>query len=78
MAATELILRLVGGDTEIVCGKLKSLKGFLKSNFELGPNGISYSAHQDSLAYLDANSGALASANQLPEPRARPQTRLLD
>jgi hypothetical protein len=30
------------------------------------------------LEHLDAKSGALASANQLPEPRAPPQTRLLD
>jgi hypothetical protein len=34
---TDLIPRLVGGDTEIVCGKLKGLKGFLKPNFELEP-----------------------------------------
>ena len=30
------------------------------------------------LDYLDAKSGAQASANQLPEPRAPPQTRLFD
>jgi hypothetical protein len=34
---TGLMPRLVGGNTEIVCGKLKSCKGFLKPNFELGP-----------------------------------------
>jgi hypothetical protein len=30
------------------------------------------------LDHLDAKSGALASANQLPEPRAPPQARLFD
>jgi hypothetical protein len=30
--------RLVGGDTEIICVKLKSCNRFLKPNFELGPN----------------------------------------
>jgi hypothetical protein len=37
---TELIPRLVGGDAELCCGKLKKGKGFLKPNFELGPNDI--------------------------------------
>jgi hypothetical protein len=36
-AETELMPRLVGGDTEIVCGKLKDPKRFLKPNFEPGP-----------------------------------------
>ena len=36
-AETELMPRLVVGYTELVCGKLKSGKGFLKPNFELGP-----------------------------------------
>jgi hypothetical protein len=35
---TELMPRLVGGNTETVCGKLKKGKGFLKPNFELGPS----------------------------------------
>ena len=34
---TELMLRLVGGYAETVCGKLKSCKGFLIPNFERGP-----------------------------------------
>jgi hypothetical protein len=34
----ELMPRLVVGDAERCCGKLKSWKGFLKPNFELGPN----------------------------------------
>jgi hypothetical protein len=34
VAATELMPRLVGGDTETVCGKLKKGKGFLEPNFE--------------------------------------------
>jgi hypothetical protein len=37
VTATELMPRLVGGDTETVCGKWKRGKGFLKPNFELGP-----------------------------------------
>jgi hypothetical protein len=30
--------KLVGGYTELSCSKLKKGKGFLKPNFELGPN----------------------------------------
>jgi hypothetical protein len=37
VAATELMPRLVGGDTETVCSKLKRGNRFLKPNFELGP-----------------------------------------
>ena len=35
---TDLMPRLVGGNTELDGGKLKSWKGFLKPNFGLGPN----------------------------------------
>jgi hypothetical protein len=35
---TELMPSLVGGNTERAGGKLKSSKGFLKPNFERGPN----------------------------------------
>jgi hypothetical protein len=38
VAGTELMQSLVGDNTETVCGKLKSWKGFLKPNFELGPS----------------------------------------
>jgi hypothetical protein len=38
MIEAELMLRLVGGNAETVCCKLKSWKGFLKPNFEVGPN----------------------------------------
>jgi hypothetical protein len=34
---TELMPRLVGGDTERCCGKLNKGKGFLKPNFERRP-----------------------------------------
>jgi hypothetical protein len=37
VAETELMSSLVVGDTETVCRKLKSWKGFLKPNFEMGP-----------------------------------------
>jgi hypothetical protein len=37
VAGAELMLRLVGGYTEIVCGKLKKGNRFLKPNFEVGP-----------------------------------------
>ena len=37
MAGTELMPRLVGGDTETVCGKLKRGKRFLKPNFVVLP-----------------------------------------
>ena len=37
MTGAELIPSLVVGDTEIVCGKLKMGKGFLKPNFEALP-----------------------------------------
>ena len=35
---TELMPSLIGGNTERYYGKLKSWKGFLKPNFEPGPN----------------------------------------
>ena len=35
---TELMPKLVVGNTELGGGKLKKAKGFLKPNFELGPN----------------------------------------
>ena len=35
---TELMPRLVVGYTELGCSKLKKGNGFLKPNFELGPN----------------------------------------
>ena len=35
---TEPIPKLVVGNTELVVSKLKKGKGFLKPNFELGPN----------------------------------------
>jgi hypothetical protein len=38
VAETELMPRLVGGDAERCCGKLKKGKGFLEPNFEVGPN----------------------------------------
>jgi hypothetical protein len=37
VAQTEPMPRLVGGNTETVCGKLKSGNRFLKPNFGLGP-----------------------------------------
>ena len=56
MAGTELMPRLVGGDTELGGGKLKRGNRFWKPNLGMGPNGTSCSAHQDSLTYLDAES----------------------
>jgi hypothetical protein len=35
---TEPMPKLVVGNTELVVSKLKKGKGFLKPNFELGPN----------------------------------------
>jgi hypothetical protein len=35
---TELMPRLVVGDTEPGCSKLKKWKGFSRPNFGLGPN----------------------------------------
>jgi len=40
VAETETMPRLVVGYTELGCGRLKKGKGFLKPNFELGPNPI--------------------------------------
>jgi hypothetical protein len=40
VSGTELMPSLVGVNTEHFCGKLKSWKGFLKPNFELGPNRV--------------------------------------
>ena len=37
VAETELMPRLVGGNTERCCGKLKSWKGFSKPNLETLP-----------------------------------------
>jgi hypothetical protein len=37
VAETDLMPRLVGGNTERCCSKLKSGNRFLKPNFELGP-----------------------------------------
>jgi len=37
-ADTEPVPKLVGGNTELGCSKLKNWKGFLKPNFELLPN----------------------------------------
>jgi len=38
VAGTDLMPSLVGGYTELRGGKLKKGKGFLKPNFEPGPN----------------------------------------
>ena len=38
VADTELMPRLVVDNTELFFSKLKNGKGFLKPNFELGPN----------------------------------------
>jgi hypothetical protein len=38
VAGTEPMPRLVGGDTELWGGKLKSGNRFLKPNFEVGPS----------------------------------------
>ena len=38
VAETELMPRFVVGYTELIASKLKKGKGFLKPNFELGPN----------------------------------------
>jgi hypothetical protein len=37
-ADTEPVPKLVGGNTELGCSKLKRGKGFSKSNFESPPN----------------------------------------
>ena len=39
-AQTELMPRLVVGNTELSCSKLKRGKGFLKPNLGVGPNRI--------------------------------------
>jgi hypothetical protein len=41
VAGAETMPSLVGGNTEMVCCKLKSWKGILEPNFELGPSVIS-------------------------------------
>jgi hypothetical protein len=38
VAETERMLSLAGGNTELIGGKGKNLKGFSKPNFERGPN----------------------------------------
>ena len=38
VAETELMPRLVVGNTELGCGKLKKGNGFLRPNLELEPN----------------------------------------
>ncbi len=45
MVETERMLKSVGGNTELIGGKGKSLKGFSKPNAELGPelDGLVYS-----------------------------------
>ena len=80
MAETELMPKLVVGYAELGCSKLKKGKGFLKPNFELGPNSARLIALviKKILDHWDAKSRALASAHQLPEPRALPQARLFD
>ncbi|MDX2420451.1 MAG: hypothetical protein QNL45_05200 [Nitrospirota bacterium] len=50
MAQTELMPRLVVGYSELDVGKLKKGKGFLKSNFGLGPK--HHQARRVGKAYL--------------------------
>jgi hypothetical protein len=38
VSETDLMPRLVGGDTERCCGKLKNRNSFSKPSFELGPS----------------------------------------
>jgi hypothetical protein len=38
VTGTELMPRLVGGNTETVCSKLKNRNSLSKPNFELGPS----------------------------------------
>jgi hypothetical protein len=38
LAGAEIMPSLVGGNTEIVCGKLMNHNGVSKPNFELGPS----------------------------------------
>ena len=48
VAATELMPRLVVGNTELSCSKLKNWKGFLKPNFGQGPKPSGLAAHETS------------------------------
>jgi hypothetical protein len=51
---TEPMPKLVEGYTELGCSKLKNWKGFLKPNFEPGPNRSGGSPHHDCLLYPGA------------------------
>jgi hypothetical protein len=44
VAEAELMPRLLGGDTEMVCGKLKEGNRFLKPNFEALPSFTTHAA----------------------------------